>query len=91
MKDFILGSDEFIITATEHIHSRLVNLGLWEMLDNLYPKTIDQMTTKMTNHKTQGATNTLFVRFVPLFVESIGRVEYHQIFPLLFYCSQEGT
>ena len=26
---------EFIITATEHIHSRLVNLGLWEMLDNL--------------------------------------------------------
>ena len=35
MKDFILGSEEFIIRATESIHAKLVSLGLWEILDDL--------------------------------------------------------
>ena len=35
MKDFVLGSEEFIITATEKIHAKLVSLGLWENLDDL--------------------------------------------------------
>ena len=35
MKDFILGSDEFIITATDHIQQKLIGLGLWEQLDQL--------------------------------------------------------
>ena len=35
MKDFILGSDEFIITATDHIQQTLLGLGLWEQLDQL--------------------------------------------------------
>ena len=35
MKDFVLGSEEFIIKATEKIHAKLVSLGLWENLDDL--------------------------------------------------------
>ena len=35
MKYFVLGSEEFIIKATEKIHAKLVSLGLWEDLDDL--------------------------------------------------------
>ena len=35
IKDFVLGSEEFIIKATEKIHAKLVGLGLWENLDDL--------------------------------------------------------
>ena len=43
MKDFILGSEEFIITATDHIQQTLIGLGLWEQLDQLPRNDINDM------------------------------------------------